>query len=289
VKLARRWAIYLGERSPPAALLFISAGVALAPMAQRRSIDWALLAIATAGLFGLLVLMRLGDELKDLEKDRVIHPQRPLPRGLLTVAEAQAGMAAVSLLILAGAGAGSCRWGIPGGILLAGALAYIWLMYKEFFLGPALAREPMLYALSHQLVVFPLYGWVGAFAGGDLVASRDYLAWLLYNFGASMTFEICRKLDPRAHRREDTYLHHYGVRTTTAIVCAFVLISVCGGVAAGHQWWLLPVQVPLLLSLILLPLKPGRFKVIEGLSAISAAWHIWAPVSRWAVSAWAMK
>ena len=289
MSLTRRWLIYLTERSPPAALLFIAAGIALAPMACRRSIDWGLLAAGTAGIFGLLVLMRLGDELKDFEKDRVIHPERPLPRGLLTVAQARRGMLFVSVLLVLLAAVGSFYWTGLGGLLLALAVGYVWLMYREFFIGHGLAREPMLYALTHQLVVFPLYGWVGAFALEDLLASHEYRAWLLYNFGASMAFEICRKLDPRAHRLQGTYLHHYGARTTAAIVSVFVSISIGAGVAAGHQWWLLPVQVPLLLSLLLLPLKPGRFKVIEGLSVVSAAWHIWAPASRWAVSAWSMR
>lgn len=289
MSLAGRWLTYLAERSPPAALLFVGAGIALAPMAFRGAIDWVLLAVGITGLFGLLVLMRLGDELKDFEKDRVIHPGRPLPRGLLTVAQARVGMLVVSLALVLMAAVGSLYWTGLGGILLALAVGYVWLMYKEFFLGHGLAKEPMLYAFMHQLVVFPLYGWTGAFAGEDLFASGGYLAWLLYNFGASMTFEVCRKLDPQAHRLQGTYLHHYGAGTTAAVVSVFVLISICGGVAAGHQWWLLPVQIPLLLSLSLLPLRPGQFKVIEGLSVVSAAWHIWAPASRWAFSAWSMR
>lgn len=289
MSLARRWLTYLAERSPPAALLFIGAGIALAPMAFRGSIDWALLAVGIAGLFGLLVLMRLGDELKDFEKDKVIHPERPLPRGMLTVAQAQRGMLAVSLALVLVAAIGSLYWTGLGGFVLALAVGYVWLMYKEFFLGHGLAKEPMLYAFTHQLVVFPLYGWTGAFAGEDLFASHGYLSWLLYNFGASITFEICRKLDPRAHRLQVTYLHQYGAWTTAAVVSVFVLISICGGVLAGHQWWLLPVQIPLLLSLLLLPLMPSKFKVIEGLSVVSAAWHIWAPASRWAFSAWSLR
>lgn len=289
MRLTRRWLTYLAERSPPAVLLFIGAGISLAPMAYLRSIDWALLAVGTAGLFGLLVLMRLGDELKDFEKDSVIHPERPLPRGLLTVAQARRGMVVVSLLLVLLAAVGSLYWTGLGGTLLAIAVGYIWLMYKEFFIGHGLAKEPVLYAFAHQLVVFPLYGWTGALAGEDLFESRGYLAWLLYNFGASMTFEMCRKLDPQAHELQGTYLQHYGRWTTVAIISVFAVISICGGVAAGHQAWLLPVQVPLVLSVLLIPLKPGKFKVIEGLSMVSAAWHIWAPASQWAFSAWPMR
>jgi 4-hydroxybenzoate polyprenyltransferase len=271
------WLTYVAERSPPAALVFVASGIALAPMAFRGAMDWAVFLACSAGVFGLLVLLRLADELKDFEKDKVIHPQRPLPRGLLTLAQARTAMRVVSLLLVLAAALGALYWTRLGGILLGVTVAYLWLMYQEFFIGRKLSAAPMLYALTHQLVVFPLYGWPGAFVDEALFASRGYPAWLLYNFGASMTFEICRKLDPRAHELEGTYLHHYGRWTTAAIISIFVLLSICAGIAAGHAAWLLPVQIPLLLSLVLIPLRPHRFKLVERLSMVSAGLHIWAP------------
>lgn len=284
MRLLGPWLRYVAERSPPVPLLFIGAGISLAPMAYERSIDYWLLAVGIAGLFGLLVLMRLGDELKDLDKDRVIHPERPLPRGLLTVAQARSGMAFSSLALAAVAYAGARHWTGSGGALLALAIAYVWLMYREFFVGGGLAKAPALNAIAHQLVVFPLYGWPGALMRADLLARPEYQAWLVYNFGASMTFEMCRKLDPRAHALEATYLHHYGPWRTAAIIGTFVALSMGAGWAAGHGAWLLPLEIPLLVGVLLLPLRPDRFKAIEGLSMISAAWHIWAPTAQWALS-----
>src|SRR5271165_2793512 len=145
MNLLLRWKTYLAERSPPAALGIVCIAIALAPMAIERHFHAKLFILAIIAGYGLLAQMRLGDEIKDLDKDRKIHPERPLARGLLSVEEARRGMGfLIFFLLLAGAGlvaSGRCL----GGAMLAGATIYAWLMYREFFVGASLARDPMIY------------------------------------------------------------------------------------------------------------------------------------------------
>ncbi|MBC7690772.1 MAG: UbiA family prenyltransferase [Methylotenera sp.] len=279
--LLSRWKTYLMERSPPAPLLFICAGVSLAPMALLQEVNWGMLATGVAGTFGLLVQMRLGDELKDHEKDKIVHPERPLPRGLLSLKEVHTGMSLLMGSLMALAALSAALYSPLGGSLLALSVIYVWLMYKEFFIGKSLSREPMLYAWSHQLIVFPLYGWIGGLYGPEVFCNPEFVCWMIYNFGASMTFEICRKLDPKSHKLQETYLHHYGPGLVSVIIAFFVFVSIFAGIRAEHQNYLLPVQLPLLLSLVLIKVKPEKFKVIEGLAILSATIHIWMPTLRW--------
>jgi 4-hydroxybenzoate polyprenyltransferase len=284
--LASRWTTYVLERSPPAALLFICLGIALSPMALLQDLHAGILILGVAGSFGLLAQMRLGDEIKDFEKDRIVHPERPLPRGLLSIAEVQLGMKILMGSLLALAAIGGYLYSALGGLLLALCVIYIWLMYREFFIGERLQKSPMLYAVSHQVIVYPLYGWVGALYGLTVFANPEFIAWMTHNFGASVTFEICRKLDPKSHALQGTYLHHYGPKITAGIISIFVLISIAAGFYAEHHMYLLWVQIPLLFSLLLIPFKPDKYRLIEGLSILAATVHLWVPVIRWMHFKW---
>lgn len=98
-------------------------------------------------------------------------------------------------------------------------------MFREFYIGKTLNNQPMLYAFSHQLIVFPIHAWVALAMNEKLLHNSYFQGWLLANFGASFTFEICRKLDPSAHKLAQTYAHHYGRKLTVAWTALFISIS----------------------------------------------------------------
>jgi hypothetical protein len=284
--LGARWARYVAERSPPAALVFIGAGISMAPMALRNEFDPVLLGIGVLATFLLLAQMRLGDEIKDLRKDREIHPERPLPRGLLSLREVTQGMLVIMLLVVLLAVLGARHYGsLFGGRALLFTTAYIWLMWKEFFVGQKLSKEPMTYAFTHQLVVFPLYGWTGAMYGSDFALGTEYLGYLTYCFGASFFFEIARKLDPDAHPLMGTYLHHYGPRQTALFLAFCSMISLMGAVFSGDEMWVGPIQLLVLASVFLVPAKPEKFKVVEGIAMLNATVLMWVPTLRWGARA----
>lgn len=269
-----KWIIYLNERSPVVPLLVISAGLALAGQFFVSQYSWTVTILGSLGILGVLVQLRLGDELKDFHKDKIIHPERPLPRGLLNPAEVESAMKGLIVFLILIAGAGSFLGHWSAGVLLAFTAIYGWLMYKEFYIGESLGRYPMAYALTHQIIIFPLYGWPAAMLGLEVLLQPVFVFFLIFNFGASMTFEICRKLDPNAHELQKTYLHHYGCGGTVVLTSAFILLSAMAGIYSGYERLLLPFQLLLLLSLSLIFFRPDRFKVIEGLATLSATVHI---------------
>ena len=156
---ARRWLTYVRERSPLPALLPVALAQSLSALFLfRPDFDAAAVATSTLGIIGLLVLMRLMDELKDHAKDRLAHPERPLPRGLLTPDQVRRAVRLVGLALLGLAAAVATR-DLVAGALYAFTVGYAFLMYREFFAPRLLARNAFVYAVTHQLIVLPMYAF----------------------------------------------------------------------------------------------------------------------------------
>lgn len=281
-----RFMTYLNERSPLPALTFLSAGIVCSAMAVLQEFQWPLFIGAILINNLLFIQMRLGDELKDFETDKIINPTRPLPRGLYKTSEVMRILEVLlSLLIGLGLLIG-VTLSVPGGCALVIASIFSWLMFKEFYISHTLDKSPMIYAITHQVIVFPLFAWPGLTQDPTLFESKIFLGWLLANFGASFTFEICRKLNPSAHELAKTYAHHYG-RTKTVVFCAiFMTISAIGACYAGfgiYSWVALSI---LLISLLLWHQKPEMYKLPAGLSALSSAVILWSPFVMWVLKVW---
>lgn len=282
----KKWLTYLQERSPLAALGFISSGIVLSSMAYVEDFGSSLFLI---GLFFntlLFIQMRLGDEIKDLDKDRIMHPSRPLPRGLLQVDEVMKAKVIILVLLLISSLVISVIYSWQGGLALGISTVFAWLMFKEFYMGKALNKEPMLYALTHQIIVFPIHAWFALTINKELLHNSSFQGWLIANFGASFTFEICRKLDPKAHELAQTYAHHYGKKTTALLTAIFMTISAYGVQKAGFENAAWPVLFLLLISLILWVVRSKFYKVAAAFSTLSSIIILWSPAVKWLISIW---
>jgi len=178
--------------------------------------------------------LRIADEWKDSAEDARFRAYRPVPRGLISLRElAAAGLLAGALqLALA-------FWVAPGMVSrLLIVWAFIGLMSKEFFLHDWLRRRPLLYMLSHMLVV-PLIYWYDAACVGP--SSRQYgqasIALLLAaGFFSGIVVEIGRKL--RAPEEEETGVATYSVtwgirKSVLAWNSALLLAFAFAGAAAA--------------------------------------------------------
>lgn len=153
--LHRRMLAWADERFPLAGTaamllaLYLAALVYGRALAHEGSIE---LSPGDLGAFfavwGFFLMIRVLDEHKDYERDRVAHPDRVLQRGLVTLgqlrvlgAAAAAVQLAVSLLADGGVGPVTLWW-----LALIGFVA---LTAKEFFAGEWLDRRLLLYVLAH--------------------------------------------------------------------------------------------------------------------------------------------
>jgi olefin beta-lactone synthetase len=281
-----KWLTYLKERSPLPALLTLSAIIAISSMSFRSEFEPLLFLAGVIFTTLIFIQLRLGDEVKDFEKDKIVNPTRPLPRGLLRPAEVRQAMHLVVILLLIASLALALFYDPPGGILLSSAAVFGWLMYHEFFIGEKLNQFPILYALSHQIIVFAIFGWIGLSLDSSLMHERMFQGWVLANFGASFCFEITRKLNPHAHEMAQTYPQHYGrVKTALFAYCCIVIIAVGSLMAGFGPWMLLPLA---LLTLVLTKWikTPEKYKQVEGINALCGLIVALAPALQWLIRSW---
>jgi pyruvate,water dikinase len=195
----RRIGIFLLERFPPLAYAPPIAAFVLCGYAGAAAAGGAGIALAPRPAVVLLTValaflcLRCADDLKDAGADRAEHPERPVPRGLVSAAEVGALGGAAALGGLLGA-----LW-LGGASLAAFAawLGYFGLTAREFFAAGAIRRRPALYALLHSPLVPLLFAfvWVSHPAAPDVLGSgaapfgrAALLAW-----GVGLAAEAGRK------------------------------------------------------------------------------------------------
>ena len=272
------WFTFARERFQiPAVLIFGAAQSTSAQFVVSSALDWVALVVSISGISVLLVVMRMMDELKDLDKDRIAHPDRPLPRGLISPEEVRYGLRiSIGVLLCA-----SILIGLLGnpiaGTLLGLSVGYSLLMYREFFIPEFLDARPFSYAATHQVIIIPIYAFATATAVPEAVFTRPVLWFAMTGLGASFALEVCRKLDPEAHPALRTYLTVSGPGRTAIAVAASVLLAVYGAYKIGVFAIMGPVALVLLASLVLTMARPARFKWTAGFAGLFVLAQVFAP------------
>jgi 4-hydroxybenzoate polyprenyltransferase len=230
--LARRLWTYQGERFPlfkHGVLIAVFAGsaVAYAALLGARP-GWPQAAAAAAVVFLLFLQLRVADEHKDYQDDLTYRPERPVPRGLVSLAELRVAAVVAAVVQVAITAAVDPR------LLVYLALVWAWmaLMTAEFFAPHWLKARPLVYLLSH-MAVMPLIALLAfAFGAGDsgphLSEVTPFLALSVCN---GVALEIARKAWGPEDEREgvETYSRLWGPRGTGAAV----LLALAGAVAAA--------------------------------------------------------
>lgn len=248
-----RWGTFLAERFPvgrhlPLIACFYAANVLAALQATGIPLPGgATLAAGGAAVFLVFLHLRIFDEIKDYATDRAVHPERPLPRGLMTLAEARgAAFGLITLELALGLLLGfSAFWALLGTVL------YSLVMYREFFCREWLRPRLATYALTHTVIAC----WLGlsafAIATGRhvwqvppafaLFVTAD---WLVFN-----VFEFGRKTFGRDEEEAgvDSYSRRFGPAGAAAAVgamagaaAALPFLPATGlRLPAGAEWSLL--------------------------------------------------
>ena len=272
-----RWAVYLTERFPLIPNLLIALGITMSAkrLSENEIAGWTPFILSVFGGMVFLAQIRFMDELKDFEKDKVAHPDRPLPRGLFTLQEferfiriSNSGMVLVSILA-------ALLVSIKAGIYFAFGAFYLFLMFKEFYLRDWLGSRPLLYAISHQFIIIPMTAFVMECFLPGAIENRSFIQFsslLLFSFFA---FEVGRKLNPSSHPVLNTYLYRYGREKTAFLLLILLGLSVKAGVQIGLFLILGPLYILILILLTLLWWAPGKFKWIEGFVTLFLLLAIW--------------
>jgi len=249
--------------------------------------------VLVASLMTLLFFaeLRLMDEVKDVAKDRIAHPERPLARGLIAVDSARRVIAFGMALMFAVAALVGAVYGLLPAILYAGTTVYLWLMYKEFYIGEWLGRWPLFYAVTHQIILFPLVA-SGVALSLSVAEGPLHLRLLLVGgaqiFPAFFAFEVARKMAPGAHPILGTYRSVYGLRHCQLLLGGFFLLSLYGYTVAREVFpfaHLHGAVMPILVGLFAgAPLGMSLFKgddgakQVEGMATLNLLFAMYAPL-----------
>jgi len=196
----------IGERFPPGsylplAFVFVLGNGGVAAAATGTGRPW--LGFAIAGVMSLLFFFRLRcfDEIKDYELDLVINPTRPLPRGAVSIPAVKRAFLIIAAVELAIAAALGPRVLATHTI----ALAYSFLMYREFFIGPRIRPHLTTYAVTHTFVSVLLGYSVASVVTGLALWELPWalLAFGLVNWCLFNLFEFARKTYAREEERVD--------------------------------------------------------------------------------------
>ncbi|MBD3883142.1 UbiA family prenyltransferase [Phormidium tenue FACHB-886] len=262
----KRWWSYQEERFPVVQnsiliLVFSSSAVCYSLRLRGATIRLSevlpAILVAFFTLFLFFLQLRITDEFKDYQDDATYRPYRPVPRGLVSLRELGVLGVAGGIVQLGFASA----IGSPMVLLLLLVWGYLGLMSQEFFVSRWLKAHPLVYMLSHA-VILPLMA-LYATAWDWLVAQEApsmSLGWFMgVSFFTSLAIELGRKI--RAPKDEE-----FGVETYSALWgrrrAAIVWLSVVGLMGLTTLLSARSIQFNVPIALMLLALLVGSVLVI---------------------------
>lgn len=248
---ARLWE-YQAERFPVfkhgvLIAAFGTSAVCLSALLRGSAPAWLALVVAVLVLFGLFFQLRVADEHKDNEDDTKYRPERPVPRGLVTLAELRGVAIGVGLVQVALTA--WLDWRLLA--LLALVWAYMAVMTKEFFVPAWLKKRPIIYMVSHMAIMplIDLYATACDWLPAGVALHEDFgltlLAFLLLSLVNGSVIEIARKSWAPAMEREgvETYSKLWGPGRAGAavnvIVIAGLTLAAFVNVRSGAEIWYL--------------------------------------------------
>jgi 4-hydroxybenzoate polyprenyltransferase len=219
--------------------------------------------------------LRFMDELKDYEKDKIAHPTRPLPRGLITVGQVRNLIIIFFSLLCLLSFLSAVIFNPLSGILLGIVTIWLFLMYKEFFIEEVLNKSPIFYAITHQIIIVPLILFLIAITNPEEVFSGKNYAFAALILSSFFTFEVGRKMDPNAHTILGTYLVHYKTTKTHILIVALASLGLIGGILLNHMLWVLIPFILILITQVRVLKNEKIFKDLEGIIALNLIYNMW--------------
>jgi 4-hydroxybenzoate polyprenyltransferase len=242
-----RWWVYQRERFPVVGhgLLIgaFSVSAVCFSMMLRDDVTWPgprTVTVAWATAFLFFLQLRIADEFKDFEEDSRYRPYRAVPRGLVSLRElGVVGVAAAAIQL------GLALWLLPAlALVLVGVWVYLVLMSKEFFVPGWLKARPIVYMLSHMVIV-PMIDFYATACDWCPTLGRPPhgLFWFVAtSYFNGLVIEIGRKVRAPADEEEgvNTYSALWGPRTAVlawlGVMTATAACAVLGARAIDFAW-----------------------------------------------------
>lgn len=271
--MAYRWLVFINERFPIAehciSIFFLTLANSVVACAITGSVFY-IVNFCIAYTVSLLFFFRLRcfDEIKDYATDQRVNPGRPLVRGVLSVGNVKNMFLVVTLIEIALVS----FIGINALVVHSVAIAYSYLMYKEFFIGKYLSPHLTTYAVSHTFVsVLVAYSIFAQMTGSAVQEfSSELLIFGLATWAIFNLFEFGRKtFSPDEERKNvPTYTTTFGIFGAILLSLSQVAASVAVIGYLYHadtvftlsdiSYYLIAASIPLIAGILFLGMKTRR-------------------------------
>ena len=144
--------------------------------------------------------------------------------------------------------------------------------------GEWLAERPLLYAVSHQLIVIPLVAFLFFVSHPGSVMVAPVWGLTLVSLGGFFAYEVGRKLDPAAHPVIRTYRQVYGLGGSFVLTVAAVFAALAGAALMGASVVVAPVAAALLVTFAMLLVRPDRHAGVELAASVNLLVCLWSGV-----------
>lgn len=271
------WINFFTERFHPLFSFFLFVGISLSAafIGQQPLIPFSFIA-STLLLFYIAFLLRLKNDVDDLEKDAVAHPDRCLVRGAISKKEAERAVEYLQYVVFAYLIFLFFFFGMTARFWLIVSAAYLWWRLKSP--NKALRGRIWLQIVVNQVLIIPLVFLVIAMNHPSYVFSGEGVCYVFLVFGALFLYEICRKLDPYSHPILLTPTHYYGFQQVYRVALALLGVTALAAYGMGIPGFLWPFELGVFIALSLLFKSPSRFSWAHGAASVSLLVHAWAGV-----------
>jgi 4-hydroxybenzoate polyprenyltransferase len=271
------WLIFFKERIPLFSYFIIASGFACGSLSLlNKDFSYITYSFVCVGIILFLVLLRLMDEVKDYDKDCIVYPQRPLPRGLIKIEECKKAIRINYVMMIFWNFLIYQVFSLYSGFLYSIVIGYSLLMYREFWISNFLKSKPFLYALSHQVVIFPLTYFALTSCSENLPKEKSLLYTLII-LVSFLNYEIGRKLKPNAHPALQTYLYVYGKSKVVFILIGCLILLAIGSSYFTFNYISISFYLMGILGILIFYINPKIYKFIEVITSVSLILHIWLP------------
>lgn len=268
-----RWVIYIYERFPPLIFGSLAFGIVLSAKGAFGS------AVLTfVGIWGFLFTLRLGEDVRNIQKDRIAFPERPFPSGKITLPEAKSLLFLLQLLLFAYA---LIMWvffqerAAFSFVILA---AWAWAANSRLSHHHIMQRFPLLSALFAPLSVSLCAFFALSVVNPTAFLGNKACAYALTLYGATLTYQQVWTMNPGLHPITAQFIHFYGFRKTFWL--AFLGLVISGGAAfsLGISVLLWPVEFVVLIALLVLFSQREQYRAAEMASSVSLIVHAWSGI-----------
>lgn len=272
-----RWITFFEERFPILWIAVLVCGISLSGLTFGNG-EFHLLSFVLSfiGIVFYFAMMRLIKEVRDIEKDKIAHPDRPLARGLISKKEA---VQTIDILLLLFIAYGLIVWVLlqaTAALAFFAIVFYLWLAHKGFFMRKKIEWHPLIRGVLYLGGILPVAAFAIAVANPSLSLSPQSWAFAVFLFGALACYDICTQLDPRAHPILGTYVQYFGFQRVFYMAAAVLILSGIESFVLGVPYLAIPAEVLVLAALSTLFFQASLFRIPDLMSGISLMVHAWA-------------